>query len=169
MTLERKISNFFNLSDENWMKHANPLSVWSRYSVLPLILFSFWSRIWIGWWCLIPVLVSLLWMFYNPVVFKKAKSTKNWASKAVLGERVYLNRDKVPLTPHHNTFFNTILNIISSFGLILSIWASINYSLNAVILGTLITYFGKSWFLHRMVCLYEDMKNENDRYKSWEY
>jgi len=98
MTLERKIANAFNLTDENWMKHANPVSVWTRYSVLPIIVIAFWSRIWIGWWCLIPGVLALLWMFFNPVVFKKPKSTKNWASKAVLGERVYLNRDKVKNT-----------------------------------------------------------------------
>ena len=133
------------------MKHANPLSVWSRYSVLPIILFSFWSRIWIGWWCLIPAVLSLLWMFFNPIVFKKAKSTKNWASKAVLGERIYLNRDKIPLPPHHNTSFNTMLNIISSFGLLLSIWATTYYSIWVFILGTLITYFGKSCFLYNVI------------------
>jgi len=41
--------------------------------------------------------LSILWMFFNPVVLSKPKSTKNGASKCVLGERVYLNRDEVPL------------------------------------------------------------------------
>jgi len=45
MTLERKIAGLFKLTDENWMKHANPWSVWTRYSVLPLIVLAFWSRI----------------------------------------------------------------------------------------------------------------------------
>ena len=49
MTLERKVAKVFNLTDDNWMKHANPWSVWTRYSVLPLIVLAFWSRIWIGW------------------------------------------------------------------------------------------------------------------------
>ena len=84
MTIERKIASLFNLTDENWMKHSNPISVWTRYSVLPIIVIAFWSRIWIGWWCLVPGLIALLWMFFNPVLFKKPKSTKNWASKAVL-------------------------------------------------------------------------------------
>lgn len=169
MTLERKIASIFNLTDENWMKHANPISVWTRYSVLPIIVFAFWSRIWIGWWCLIPGILALLWMFFNPVVFKKPKSTKNWASKAVLGERVYLNRDKVPLPSHHNVALFNILNAISSLGLILAIWATVNYSEWAAILGVVMTYLGKSWFLDRMVWLYEDMKTNNDTYQSWEY
>lgn len=49
MTIEGKIADLFNLTDENWMKHANPWSVWARYSVLPLIVIVFWSRLLIGW------------------------------------------------------------------------------------------------------------------------
>jgi hypothetical protein len=29
--LGRKIANLFNLTDENWMKHTNPVSVWTGY------------------------------------------------------------------------------------------------------------------------------------------
>jgi hypothetical protein len=169
MTVERKIANAFNLTDENWMKHANPISVWTRYSVLPIIVIAFWSRIWIGWWCLIPGTLSILWMIFNPVVFKKPKSTRNWASKAVLGERVYLNRDKVKIPDHHNVALYTILNGISSAGLILALWSIAYYSAWGAILGVTMAYFGKSWFLDRMVWLYEDMKNENETYRNWEY
>lgn len=169
MTLERKIAYFFNLTDDNWMKHANPISVWTRYSVLPVIIVAFWSRAWIGWLCLIPGILSILWMFFNPVVFKKPKSTKNWASKAVLGERVYLNRDKIKIPNHHHIPLYGILNCVSSVGLILSIWSTVYYSIWGAIFGISLAYLGKSWFLDRMVWLYEDMKNENETYKSWEY
>ncbi len=169
MTLERKIANVFNLSDENWKKHSNPISVWTRYSVLPIIILSFWSRIWLGWWCVIPALISMLWMFYNPVFFKKPKSTKNWASKAVLGERVFLNRDRIEIPKNHRIPLHAILNTISSLGLIIAIWSTVYYSTWGAVLGVSIAYLGKSWFLDRMVWLYEDMKNDNETYKSWEY
>ncbi|HOX41704.1 MAG TPA: hypothetical protein PK263_05965 [bacterium] len=169
MTLERKIANVFHLTDENWMRHANPVSVWTRYSVLPVIIISFWSRAWIGWWCLIPGGLSLLWMFFNPVVFGKPKSTRNWASKAVLGERVYLNRDQVKILGRHNVPLHKILKGISSAGLILALWSTVCYSIWGAILGVTMAYLGKSWFLDRMVWLYEDMKNEDETYKSWEY
>ena len=169
MTLERKIANIFHLTDENWMKHANPISVWTRYSVLPLIVVAFWSRTWIGWWCLIPGLLSFFWMIFNPIVFNKPKSTKNWASKAVLGERVYLNRDNIPLPEHHITPLHNILNGISSVGLLLAIWATSYYSVWGAVLGVAMAYLGKSWFLDRMVWLYEDMKTQSEVYKDWEY
>ena len=167
MTLERKIAKIFNLTDENWMKHANPISVWTRYSVLPLIVLAFWSRAWIGLLCLIPGVISFGWMFFNPVFFKKPKSTKNWASKSVLGERVYLNRDKVKIPNHHKTVPN-ILNGISSVGMIFAIYGIIVFAIWPAILGIALAYLGKSWYLDRMVWLYEDM-NELPEYKKWLY
>lgn len=169
MTLERKIANFFNLTDENWLKHSNPISVWSRYSVLPVIVLSFWSRVWIDWWCLVPGILSLLWMFFNPVLFNKPKSTKNWASKAVMGERVYLNRDNIKIPEKHITPLHGILNTISSIGMILAIWSIVYYSIWGAVLGVSLAYIGKSWYLDRMVWLFEDMKDDNPTYKSWEY
>lgn len=169
MTFERKIAKVFHLTDENWKKHSNPWSVWTRYSVLPIIVLAFWSRIWIGWWCLVPGIISILWMFFNPVFFSKPKSTKNWASKSVLGERVYLNRDIIDIPEHHKTPLIKILNIVSSIGMILAIWSIVYYSIWGAILGVCLAYLGKSWFLDRMVWLYEDMKGEVEEYRNWEY
>jgi hypothetical protein len=36
MAFEESIANAFNLDDENWLRHANPASVWSRAAVLPI-------------------------------------------------------------------------------------------------------------------------------------
>ena len=167
MTLENKIARIFNLTEDNWMKHANPWSVWTRYSALPLIIVAFWSRIWIGWWSLVPIIVSLAWMFFNPVLFPKPKSTNNWASKSVLGERVWKNRNRVAIPQYHRTMPN-ILNVISFLGMLLSIWAIVALSIWPAILGVALTYIGKSWYLDRMVWLYEDMKHFPE-YEKWLY
>ena len=120
-----------------------------------------------GWWCLIPAIISLSWMFFNPIFFKKPKSTKNWASKSVLGERVWLNRDKVDVPKHHKTII-PILNLISSAGMILAIWAIVKLTIWPAILGIALAYLGKSWYLDRMVWVYEDMKHLPE-YKKWFY
>ena len=169
MVIEKKIAKAFHLTDENWMRHANPISVWSRYSVLPIIVLTLWSRVWIGYWCLIPIALSIAWMFLNPILFQEPTSTKNWASKAVLGERVFMNRDQVDIPAIHRTPLFAILNTVSSIGLIVAIWAAVSYSFAGAIVGVSAAYLGKSWFLDRMVWLYEDMKNNNDVYKSWDY
>lgn len=169
MTLERRIAKAFHLTDNNWMKHANPWSVWTRYSVLPAIVLAFWSRVWIGWWCLIPGIVALLWIILNPILFSKPLSTRNWASKAVLGERVYLNRDKVDIPEIHKTPLYTILNIIAFIGVVIAIWAIIYYSIRGAVLGVVLAYLGKSWYLDRMVWLYETMKDQDAEYQRWDF
>jgi hypothetical protein len=167
MTVERKIASVFRLNEKNWMKHANPWSVWTRYSVLPLIVLAFWSRVWIGWWCAIPAAVSLAWMFFNPVFFKKARSTNNWASKSVLGERVWMKRDTIDVPQIHKTA-PKILNGISSVGMLLSILVIITLFIWPAVLGVALAYLGKSWYLDRMVWLYEDMKHVPE-YAEWLY
>ena len=151
------------------MKHANPWSVYSRFTVLPLLVLSFWSRVWLGWWSLMPILISLSWMIFNPIVFGKPKSTKNWASKSVLGERIYINRDKMDIPEGHKNGINNLLNAISFLGLCITIWAIIVFSIYGAVLGLLLALILKACYLNRMVKLYETMKNRNEVYKSWEY
>ncbi len=167
MTLERTIANIFSLSDENWMKHSNPWSVWTRYSVLPIIVLAVWSRVWLGWWALLPIALSLLWMYFNPVFFKKPRSTNNWTSKAVLGERVYLNRDNVPIPVRHKRVPN-IASGISGLGFLVAMYGLVQLSIWPAVLGTIITIVAKTWFLDRMVWIFEDMK-ENEEYGKWLY
>ncbi|HZD43564.1 MAG TPA: DUF6653 family protein, partial [Methanomicrobiales archaeon] len=71
MTLEEKISALFLLDDETWMRHASPWSVWTRFTALPLLVLAFWSRVWLGWGALAPVILALLWTYYNPRIFSR--------------------------------------------------------------------------------------------------
>ncbi|WP_425430028.1 DUF6653 family protein [Desulfamplus magnetovallimortis] len=48
-------------------------------------------------------------------------------------------------------------------------WSIVYYSVWGAVLGITMFFLGKSWFMDRMVWLYEDMKNENGKYSSWEY
>jgi hypothetical protein len=55
VTTDAKLASLFGLQDDGWLRHANPVSVWTRFAVLPLLAISIWSRDWIGWWSLIPI------------------------------------------------------------------------------------------------------------------
>ncbi|MDJ0796239.1 MAG: hypothetical protein QNJ51_05285 [Calothrix sp. MO_167.B12] len=168
MTVEQSLTKLFQMSDEVWEHHANPWSVWTRYSGLPILVLSIWSRVWMGIWCLIPVAVSLFWIWINPRIFSKPQSTNNWASKAVLGERVWLNRQQIPIPAHHQSMAN-ILTTISAVGTVMCIWGLIQLAPWLTVLGMVVTILGKSWFLDRMVWLFEDMKNADANYRSWLY
>lgn len=168
MTAEQKIAKFFQMTDEVWARHANPWSVWTRYSVLPLIIVSIWSRVWISWWCLMPIFLSIIWTWINPRIFPKPTSTNNWASKAVLGERVWLNREKIEVPKHHYPVIR-ITNLISLAGLPFCIWGLIQFNIWSTILGVILVILAKTWFLDRMVWLYAEMKDATPEYRSWLY
>ena len=81
--------------------------------------------------------------------------------------RIISNRDKIDIPKHHKILPN-ILNAISSIGMLLSIWSIVKLSIWPAILGVSLAYLGKSWYLDRMVWLYEDMKHI-PKYKKWLY
>lgn len=165
---EEKIADAFRMSDRVWARHANPWSVWTRYACLPLIVLTIWSRVWLGWWALVPLCLALLWTWLNPRLFSPPVSTKNWASKAVLGERVWLNRTQVPIPTHHQPLL-LITQLISLTGLGPLIWGLIRLEVWPTLLGIALVILGKSWFLDRMVWLFEEMKTVEPRYGTWLY
>jgi len=167
MTLERKIARAFALDDAIWLRHANPWSVILRFTVLPVLILAFWSRLWLGWWAVIPVALALLWTWVNPRLFSVPQSLDHWTSKAVLGERVWLNRDAVPIPVHHRTVPN-ILSAVSGIGMLFVLWGVFTFDLWPTVFGMALVYCGKLWFLDRMVWLWEDMKDADNEYQSWQ-
>ena len=121
MTLEKKIPAVFAMSDAVWQRHANPWSGLTRFTALPLLILAFWSRVWLSWWALVPVGLALLWTWLNPRLFRKPASTRHWISKGVLGERVWSNRNEIPVPKHHRRVPN-ILSAISAISGIFVIW-----------------------------------------------
>ncbi len=64
-TTDARLARLFGLRGDTWLRHANPVSVWTRFAVLPLLALSIWSRDWIGWWSLVPVVLTLVFMVVN--------------------------------------------------------------------------------------------------------
>ena len=105
------------MSEGAWLRHANPWSGWTRVIIAPLLTVAIWSRVWLGWWCLLPISLIVAWIWINPRAFLEPESTNNWMSKAVMGERVWLNRKEVPVPQHHARMAD-ILSMIASVGII---------------------------------------------------
>ncbi len=167
-TLEQKLASVFRMTDEVWARHANPWSVWTRYAALPLLVLTIWSRVWLGAWSWAPIAVVVLWIWINPRVFPRPESTDNWASRAVLGERVWLQRKAVPVPVHHRHAPN-VLSLFSLLGLVATIYGLVELRIWPAALGTLLVILAKSWFLDRMVWLYADMQEATPEYRSWLY
>lgn len=159
MNSDKLLLKIFSLNDENWLKHANPWSVWSRFATLPFIALAVWSRVWIGWYCLIPVALLILWLVINPTLFRKPKNFEGWSSKAVLGERIYMKRKETPI-PYKHRLPVSILNILQTISGLILVYGLWNLNVYLTVHGVMSIYLSKMWFLDRMVWLYEDTTGE---------
>ncbi len=165
-----KLASLFGLKGEGWVRHANPVSVYTRFAVLPLLAISIWSRDWIGWWSLVPITLSLVFMVVNPMLFPKPSSTKHWASKGVFGERIWAERNKVELPDQFKSAaVENVTYMFQLVGTVVLTYGLIQLDLLAVVSGIVIVQCAKAWFIDRMVLLFEDMKVRNLEYAAWEY
>jgi uncharacterized protein DUF6653 len=168
-TVESRIAGAFGLRGESWMRHANPLSVWTRFAVLPLLAISIWSRDWIGWWSLIPILLSLVFMVVNPLLFPRPRSTKSWGSKGVLGERIWAERNTVEIPHQFTPAVPIVTYAFQTVGMALLGYGLIVLDTRDVIAGIVLVQCAKAWFIDRMVLLFEDMKARRPDFAEWEY
>jgi hypothetical protein len=151
------VERLMGMSDATWRRHANPWSVWTRMGILPLLALAIWSRVWIGLWAWVPVGLVGLWTWWNPRAFGEPESLDSWASKAVLGERVWLARGEVPLPERHRRL-PFVLAGVAGLGVPFLAWGLWKLDLATLAIGMLLVYAGKLWFLDRMVWLWEDCR-----------
>ena len=59
MDVFRFAERLMSMDDEAWARHANPWSAWTRFSCGPFIVLAIWSRVWLGWWALLPLALAL--------------------------------------------------------------------------------------------------------------
>ncbi|MEM9439682.1 MAG: DUF6653 family protein [Pseudomonadota bacterium] len=144
-----------SMDEETWARHANPWSVYTRFTCLPLVALAIWSRVWLGWWSLIPLAAALFWIWYNPRAFPPVSSNDGWAYMGVEGERLFLERRRIQIPMHHLvmarrlTLFSAVGGAILVYGLMtLNVWAAL--------CGLSLTITAKTWFVDRMVWLFED-------------
>ncbi len=154
------------MTNDTWARHANPWSVYSRFTALPLLSFAIWSRTWWGWWALAAVAIVILWIWLNPRLFSAPKHTNTWAARGTFGERVYLNRKTIPI-PAHYTRWGTGLTLASGIGLIPFIWGLLQFNLAWLLLGMALLVGAKTWFVDRMTFLYDEMQSADPEYQSW--
>ena len=145
------------MDDAVWARHANHWSVWTRIPILPLMALAIWSRMWIGWWCLVPIALLIGWALFNPRAFPAPEPNDGFSYKGVFGERYFLARKQMPIPRHHHRW-GIGLTIVSAIGvppLIYGLWV---FNAWAVVLGLTLTVGAKIWFVDRMGWLYEDMQ-----------
>jgi hypothetical protein len=145
--------NPFRMTDEVWRRHANPWSVYTRFAAIPAMVLAVWSRVWIGAWALVPVAVVVLWLVVNPFIFSPVDVPRNWASKGIYGERLWLlDRTKVP--QGHRTILRRLIGM-GLIGLALLAWGLWKLLIWPTIFGATLVFVAQLWRIDRMGLLYE--------------
>lgn len=149
------------MTDEMWLRHANPWSVWTRFAAIPAFIFAVWSRVWIGWWSLIPIALVILWLSLNVFVFPPITSPRNWASKGIYGEKLWLSKRSE--IPEHYTVIQQWLIILGFTGMILIAWGLYQLHLWISILRAVVLILAQLWRIDRFSTLYELYDDKNDQ------
>jgi hypothetical protein len=89
----------------------------------------------------------------------------NWASKSVLGERIWKERSSYSI-PRRKIIQVRILNLIQVLGLPPLVWGLYTLNFWMMMTGFVLLTLAKSWFLDRMVWLFEHHK-ENETVRGW--
>ena len=152
----RATESLMGMGEETWARHASPWSVWTRIPILPLLALAIHSRAWIGAWALLPVAALLVWTWANPRAFAPPARLDSWASRGVLGERLWLARRERPIPREHERVAAT-LTAVAALGLLPlahGLWTLNGW---ATATGVAITFLAKMWFVDRMVRLHDEM------------
>lgn len=160
------IERTMTMSDEVWLRHANPWSVWTRIATAPVLFLALWSLYWIGWWALLPIALVAVWAWLNPRIFPIPRHTDSWASKGVFGERVWLNRANVPI-PREFARLAHGLNAAQVPALLVTLHGFLSRDLLVALLGYTLMIVLKLWFVDRMAWLFERMKDADPAYRAW--
>lgn len=166
--MEKLLLRLFGMRDEVWARQVNPWSVWTRMPVIALIALAIWARVWLGWWCLVPLAIIAFWIWVNPRLFPRPRTTQAWSSRSVLGERVWLERKKLVLSTRER-WMPQVGNAVALVGLVVLAYGLIDLVAWAAVVGTLVTIGGKLYFLHEMTRIYAAHKDEDPVWAGWLY
>ena len=124
---------------------------------------------WIGWLSVVAVAAAVVWMVVNPLLFGVPSSTRNWASKGVFGERIWADRRQVEIPEQFRSRVPNLANLYSAHRTGDRRLRTDRARVWPVVAGILITHGAKLWYIDRMVLLFEDMKQREPTYASWEW
>jgi hypothetical protein len=146
------------MDDATWARHSNPISGWSRISILPLLALSIWSRLWIGWHALWLIGLVAIWIWLNPRLFAPPKTQDAWMTQGVLGERIWLARASRPIPLHHEKT-TQVLNAVSGVSILILGFGLWKLDLGLTLAGLFTSIGAKLWFLDRMVWLKTEVES----------
>ena len=78
------LSLITRLAREVFRHHSNPWSAWTRLLSAPLAFVPIWTRSWRRG------AILGVWLMVNPIAFPEPKNDRAWATRAMLGEEMWI-------------------------------------------------------------------------------
>jgi len=150
------VAGAFRMSDDAWKCHANPWSVWTRFAAIPLMILAIWSRVWLGWWCVVPIAAVIVWLWLNPHVFAPVESPTSWAAKGIYGEKLWLKeRDRVP--PDQRRVLRLLVPVAGA-GFVLLSYGLVTLEIWPTVFGASLIVLAQLWRIDRLVVFYDSTR-----------
>lgn len=130
------------MKEDTWLKHSNPLSGWTRFAAVPVLMIAVWHRNW-----LVVAAVSGF-IAVNPFLFLPPARSDRWITRAVLGEKIYCSRKK-------QFDFSFLLLVLVAVSFALALYGVILRQIHSAVSGTAGVIVFKLWYLDRMVKIYD--------------
>lgn len=158
MRLDHVINRAMGMDSDKWQRHANPWSVWTRLATIPAFALTVYARIWLGWWSLLAVILIFGFLWLNTRIFAPAQTDERWETRAILGEKIWLDRDVTAIRDDHLRAIRWIAigSSLSSVPLIIGLVLLAPW---ATAFGVAGMFFGQVWLLDRFVWLYETKRS----------
>ena len=156
MGVMSRVARAFRMSDDAWKRHANPWSVWTRFAAIPLMILAIWSRVWLGWWCVVPIAAVMVWLWLNPHVFAPVESPTSWAAKGIYGEKLWLKeRDRVP--PDQRRVLRLLVPVAGA-GFVLLSYGLVRLEIWPTMFGASLIVLAQLWRIDRLVVFYDNTR-----------
>lgn len=159
MNILQRYARTVGMSEDAWRRHANPWSVWTRFATIPLLMLAIWSRAWIGWWTVVPVVLLVLWLWLNPRAFAPIDTPKAWSSKGIFGEHLWVqDRSAMPVG----------FGVVQRFwavgaltGAALLVWGLTMLAVWPTVFGATLIVYGQLWRIDRLGIFYDQQVASN--------
>jgi hypothetical protein len=151
------IASVFGMDEQAWRRHANPWSVYTRFAAIPAAILAIWSRTWIGWWCLVPLALVVVWLWLNTRLFSPVAAV-GWTARGIYGEWLWL-QDRARTPSGHRTVLRRLI-YVGLAGVLLIAWGLYRLEIWPTAFGLSLLVLAQLWRIDRFGLLYEDRERQ---------
>ncbi|MEL7349348.1 MAG: DUF6653 family protein [Pseudomonadota bacterium] len=148
------IAGAMRMDEATWARHANPWSAWTRLPILPAIVVVLLLRDTLGVATWVLLMLPIIWVWLNPRAFPPPATLDAWVSRAVMGDKLWVERDRRPIPQAHAAMAQG-LSLLQAPALVPLVWGIWAKDAPLALTATALVIAIKFWFLDRMVWLYD--------------